>query len=43
MSKDYGGLYGLSTKKTAVTKVKAKQHGNSKSRGPVILETSLSS
>ncbi len=31
MSKDFGALHDLSTKKAAVTKVKAKQHVNFKS------------
>ncbi len=32
MSKDFGGLYNVSTKKATVTKLKAKQHVNFKSR-----------
>ncbi len=37
MSKDFCGLHDLSTKKAAVTKLKAKQHVNLKSYGSVIL------
>ncbi len=41
MSKDFGGLYDLPTKKATVTKVKAKQHFNFQSRGSVILNIEL--